>query len=82
VLYVGEYDVMLGKDLQGYEIWLGKFTAGSNEEPIHTHTNTHTKRENALKHCLETTSEPQSDLYDQEHTQTWTANICCPPNAP
>lgn len=55
-----------GKDLQGSEIRLGKFTAGSNEEPTHT--------QNKLKLCLEATTEPQSDLYDQDKLQTIVAH--------
>jgi len=81
VLYAGEYDVMLGKIFRAMRFGWESLRLEVMKNP-YTRTQTHTKRENALKHCLETTSEPQSDLYDQEHTQTWTANICCPPNAP
>lgn len=59
----------------GSETRLGKFTAGSNEEAMHTY-------KEAKTHCLKATTEPQDDLYDQEHTrtQTYSASNCRPPN--
>jgi len=68
VLYAGEYDVMLGKIFRAMRFGWESLRLEVMNYP-YTRTQTHTKRENALKHCLETTSEPQSDL--PNHNQTF-----------
>lgn len=68
VLNEGEYDVMLGKIFRAWRFgWESLLASNEVMKNPHTHTN-------ELKLCLEATTQPQADLYDQDILQTIVAH--------